>query len=467
MDRPRPKGGFYIGVTCPGCGGDLELEENFFVLTCRFCGSVLRVQKPKVPAAYLVKSSKTISEIRFAADRYLKEKGLALLKASDEIEPLLFPYWKIDAVILKVRNKVVERYGYTEENSEQEVKYEQKLTDISLSPYSVTVSASQDKDRLPYTLGMRTDYIRLEPFSEENIPEDFTVIPVTRPESEALQDIEKGAERLTNINPASFGKNRTRLFHPVAAIVYFPFYSIRGQVSGKQREIIVDGLTGRVAALRDMDDDSTAVTPTVPSQTEFGRLTVSLHRCATCGVDLPARQSYLYVCHNCHEITSLEDNPHLLQGIKATVGYDQSPDKLIPFWVFKMSEGQAPILKTLFGGIYASEFLVVPGFRVKNFEAFFRLAQRMSTASVKFEFIPAEGFQARFEPVTLSLTEAMTLADIVIYRAETGRRGGTETGMMTFMPSEISLVYLPFHPENYFYVDSVIGAITFEKTLVG
>ena len=148
-------------------------SSDFFVLTCTHCGSALRVQKPKVPAAYLIKSSKTISEIRFAADRYLKEKGLPLLKASDEIEPLLFPYWKIDAVILKVHNKVIERYDYTEEYSEQEIKYEQKLTDISLSPYSVTVSASQDNDRLPYTLGMRTDYIRLEPFSEENIPEDF------------------------------------------------------------------------------------------------------------------------------------------------------------------------------------------------------------------------------------------------------------------------------------------------------
>ena len=29
MARPKPKGGFFIGVTCPGCGGDLELQATF------------------------------------------------------------------------------------------------------------------------------------------------------------------------------------------------------------------------------------------------------------------------------------------------------------------------------------------------------------------------------------------------------------------------------------------------------
>ena len=29
------------------------------------------------------------------------------------------------------------------------------------------------------------------------------------------------------------------------------------------------------------------------------------------------------------------------------------------------------------------------------------------------------------------------------------------------------LFYAPFHPESYFYVDSVMGAVTFEKNLIG
>jgi hypothetical protein len=33
-------------------------------------------------------------------------------------------------------------------------------------------------------------------------------------------------------------------------------------------------------------------------------------------------------------------------------------------------------------------------------------------------------------------------------------------------PSDIGLVYLPFRPENYFYIDSILNSVTFEKKLV-
>ena len=49
------KGGYSIGVTCPGCGGKLKLDQDFFVLPCKHCGSVLRVQMPEVPPAFMVK----------------------------------------------------------------------------------------------------------------------------------------------------------------------------------------------------------------------------------------------------------------------------------------------------------------------------------------------------------------------------------------------------------------------------
>ncbi|MEE8577598.1 MAG: hypothetical protein V3T31_10120, partial [candidate division Zixibacteria bacterium] len=48
------KSGFYIEVTCPGCGGTLDLDTDFFVLECTHCGSVHRVVMPEAPAAYMI-----------------------------------------------------------------------------------------------------------------------------------------------------------------------------------------------------------------------------------------------------------------------------------------------------------------------------------------------------------------------------------------------------------------------------
>ena len=85
MTTTRNKSGFYIGVTCPGCGGELEIESNFFTLTCEYCGSVLRIKMPDTPPAYLIKGRLDKREIRFGIDRYLKKQNLPLTDANLQI----------------------------------------------------------------------------------------------------------------------------------------------------------------------------------------------------------------------------------------------------------------------------------------------------------------------------------------------------------------------------------------------
>jgi hypothetical protein len=120
-----------------------------------------------------------------------------------------------------------------------------------------------------------------------------------------------------------------------------------------------------------------------------------------------------------------------------------------------------------FGGLLRSDRLVVPAFRTGNFAAMFRLAKRMSTALPRLRLTAVESFDRRCRPVNLGLAEARLLAGIITYRAELDRLAGTLAQHSEVQVTGADLMFAPFHPESYFYVDSIMGAVTFEKNLVG
>lgn len=405
--------------------------------------------------------------MRFLADRFLKKRSLPLTESGVEIKRIYQPYWKIDAVLLKVRNRIQERYVYTDEYSEkEEIKYEQKISDINLAPYTVTVSAAADKAEIPFTIGLRAEYMRMEPFARDNIPDGFECLPVIRPYNQALADVEKGTAGLSNINQAAFGKNITRLFHPRGAVVYFPYFILESDSPQGLRQIVIDGVSGSITSFNQKYEAIEETPDEVPSILDFGRLTVEFHRCPNCGCDLSGKQSYVYICENCHYLIMLESHPMLGNEINAVVGGGHQNDRLFPFWSMKMPDRDTRIIKNLFGGIFDSNRLILPAFKAANFEAIFRLCRRMSSASPKMDYAPVDGFDSCFEPVTLSLEEALTMAEIIIYRATTGRADMASVPEAEFHPEAIEILYAPFHAQSYFYVDSVLGAVTFEKNLM-
>ncbi len=203
------------------------------------------------------------------------------------------------------------------------------------------------------------------------------------------------------------------------------------------------------------------------AQIEFSKLGVEFHRCNNCGIDLPTEQAYVYICHNCHQLIQLERHPLLKSEITAVMPLTPSKDeRYFPFWKLQLPEGSARKLQILFGGIYQSDFLVVPAFTSANFEAMYRLAKRISAASAKINAKPIEDFEDNYAAVTVGPSEALAMAEIIIYREKLSKNNSTVFQRNEFSPSDISLFFAPFHPENYFYVDSVMNAVTFEKTAV-
>jgi len=485
MNR-QPKGGFYIGVTCPACGGKLELQEDFFVLICSHCGSVLRVVMPDTPPAYIIETKKQKREIRFRVDRHLKESGRPLTQSDFTLESIYYPYWKVDAIRLKTppihQNKVESRHvvnmlttqldytgvtqvgraigSFLNESSENSGVDTDDLT-VNLVPYRSNQTAGPYIDGVPYSIGMRTDYMRLSPYRQENIDEAFEYIPVTKSWDDVLAQV-RGGKRPKGVEFANAdylpGAN---IIQPRGSVVYFPYFFCR---SGG-RQYIVDGLNARVVHESEIREDDLPEQP--DPQLKFGELDVILHRCPNCGVDLPSTQSRVYICKNCQTVVSLDKDSFLEQGIFSSGQQQNSPDPMFPFWVFKLNRKTVQkIAKTATVGP-APDKLVVPAFRIANFKVMRRLTQRMTAAFSRFPSEAVEVFDKTFHPVDISLPEAITLAEICLFCEKVGRNPELRPDQVKINPAEVQLFYASFHAENYFYVDSAINTVTFARNAVG
>lgn len=465
MIQQTSKRGFNIAVGCPACGGELELESDFLVTTCKHCGSILRISMPLIPPAYIVKSKLAPREVRFQVDRYLKSNGLPLTGSETEIKGFYYPYWKIDAVLLRVRNWVEKRY-VSSEDGETETTFEERKVETTLSPYSITTAARAAIAGIPDNIGERPEYVKLLPFWEENVQTDFVAAEVQTTWSDALRSAIANIEILNHAAAADYGVNRSALFRPICSLVYFPYFLFQSQLDGRARDFTVDAITGRIIAQL---DDYSGIIESLLSQSgaqEFGKLGVELHRCGNCGEGLPDNKSYAYICNNCGRLTMLEEHRALRKEIAEATFEATRNDRLFPFWSFQIPNQDAAEFRRGFGGINNSDRLVVPAFRIPNFEAMYRLCKRMSPAISKFGFSAVQSFDNRYVPANVGVTEALALARAALIRDEASRGVRGQIEIKEFASDDIALVYAPFHPESYFYVDSALGAVTFEKTLV-
>jgi hypothetical protein len=460
------KAGFFIGVTCPGCGGQLELEDNFFVLVCGHCGSNLKVIMPEKPAAFMVTPKISPREIRFAIDRFLKENDRKLTGSELLIKSLLYPYWKIDGVMLKIRTSVEKKviYGESDSYRDRGVESETLRTDTSLLPSVLTFAAGPEFEGIPASLGMRTEYITIVPFSDDRIDDDFSALPVTVRLDHAKERAIQAIDKLTNLATVSAGPNKSELLNPAGSIVYFPYIAVE-TYSPSYYRFLLDGLTGRVAHFSEQPaphtgDDQPEITE------EFGALTVDFHRCVECGEDLPAGRSYVNICDNCSTINRYDPVTAPDCVVEWADGSYESEDGLFPFWAFTLPEVEGEAVRRVFGGIYKSNQLVIPAFAIPSFEAMFRLSKRMSSALAKIPSEQVDSFSGRFLPVSLPHSTARLLAEVIVYRDMAQRDHRTSFDKVNLHPTGVRLIYVPFHPEHYFYVDSVLNAVTFEKTLV-
>jgi len=463
----RKKAGFFIGVTCPGCGGKLDLDDDFIVLVCDHCDSVLRVHLPDSPPAYMVSTRAERREIRFRLDRFLKERDLPLSDSSLQLKNYYYPYWKVDGILLKLRNKIYEKQiGVDTEYSRAEIVKQEKR-EISLSPYTVTSAAGMTIQGLPMSLGMRADYLKVIPYAQENIPDDCTSLPITKSWADMIEDVNRSVGHMASLSVAKFGKNLTELYRPIGSIVYFPFAVAESYSEDQYQRFVIDGITGNPVEHASKPPPLDNQSAERPVSIKFGQLDISFHRCEVCGGDLPPERSYVNICRNCQNVNFYEGRRFEFDGLYMA-DHDVGPnEEYYGFWTYKIPGEQAEEIRRLFGGIFKSDWLAVPAFRMNHFEAMYRLTKRMSSAIPEIDLCEVQANNARFRDVTVGEEEARLNAQVAIQRRRlTQGTHNLDRLKIDFDNVPKRLIFVPFRQQSYFCVDTVLGAVTFEKTAV-
>ncbi|MDF1544403.1 MAG: hypothetical protein P1R58_04800 [bacterium] len=512
MTTVSQKSGFFVSVTCPGCGAGLTIDTDFFVLTCDYCDSVIRIKMPDLPPAWLIQAKTKKREIRFSIDRHLKELDRPLTDSSLQYKRIYYPYWKVDAFLMKVRNRIEERLVQVASEDSPEVVSQSDKTDIGISPYSVTIASGPRLPGVPESLGVRSQTIEALPFTVENQQNEFDALEIDRPWSEIKTRIVYAVLSLGDFDSPAFGRNRTDMLYPDYSVIYFPYYLVDTFSGSDYLRFVVDGLSSRVLHCYDpMNQDppeegthaarylsraaanldvsfekgrGAAAVRTISTgkandigieglndaeeetALEFGDLCIELHRCTTCGVDLPETKSPIYICSNCHELKAIEEIKFPLEPILTCRGEITKSSQFLPFWRFQLPPEQAKRLRFIFGGMYMAESMVVPAFKGPNYDALVRLARKMSFAQTRLEFEPLEGNPKGYGQIEVSPAEGVRYMNLLAFREQLVKSGGSKVVNEEFTPVSAGIIYAPFSLENYFYVDSVLKSITFEKQLI-
>jgi DNA-directed RNA polymerase subunit RPC12/RpoP len=462
----KAKRGFYIAASCPACGAELELESDFLTTSCSSCNSVLRILTPATPPAYVVGAKVFDKDVRFHIDHHLKGNAEPLTDSLDRVRKVYFPYWKIDAILLRLRHRKETRINYDEETN-TETSTDQRKVETMLSPYDITIAAGGLPEIIPCSLGERTEYVPMKPYSEEHLQSGFESLNIEIPWQDAITSANRAVGQLNHVSADEFGVNISLLLRPVLSLINFPYFLAEVNMRGKQRSYVLDGLTGRIVYdCNDSISDQLHIADHQQSA-ELGRLGVELHRCSNCGEQLPDTRSYVYVCRNCQQLTVLEDCPQLNCRILSVQGSANADDQYVPFWIFRLPAEQTNVFRIRFGGSENVGAICVPAFRIKNFEAMYRLTRRISGAVSKLSMRESRELKENYLPVAVGITEAGALAHVALMREVVGKSQELPRTLADLLFEEVSLFFAPFHPESYFLVDSCLGAVTFEKSLAG
>ncbi len=469
----------------------------------------MRLVLPETPPAFIITHKIDRRQARFKVDRFLKSKGLPLTGSPIYFKNIFYPYWQVESLLLRCRNKRERVVTSIDPDSGRETAVYRKKRRIFLSQYSTTIAAGSYFEGVPDSIGMRGQYLKLKPFSNSKVTDEVDVLKVVRNSTEILSTIELSLRQMNSIRSADFGRNLTKMFNPGSRLLYFPFTILEDYEGDGFKRYLLDGLSGRVLLSPDSlnaaavgkavqksslssvlsialsgESETEAEKSIVPllagkgirysesdnfeteaPQIEFGELQVELHRCHNCGENLPSQQSCIYICRNCQQLTCLEKKIKVLPKILKAETTDKEAE-MFPFWSIPVSGKASDVLKKSLGAGSDFRNFTVPAFKITNLEAMYRLCKRALVSTDSFELEPVENLDNSFRGVDISPSEAFVLANAVYYRhwLEKFRKLPTEEISMNLR--EIRLCYLPFKAENYFYVDSILKSITFEKSII-
>jgi len=232
------------GITCPSCGGALDLREGLKAFNCKYCGTLLITKGESGAIKYYVPKKISRDDAINKARQWLgsglaKAKGLQQNSKIDEAFLTYIPYWRVRAdvvgwvfgVEIKSSNS-----GTTRENKEIKIQ----------RTYDSTFPACDVAELGVRKINLQGDEIF--PVNFEDLQQQGMVFNIISSEEEIVSNA-KGyflddSRKSALLSEVTF--EHMDLVRNDVNVVYYPLWVIRYVFANRTYQVVVDGEDGTI-----------------------------------------------------------------------------------------------------------------------------------------------------------------------------------------------------------------------------
>ncbi|HEY5535283.1 MAG TPA: hypothetical protein VIL99_10165 [Ignavibacteria bacterium] len=232
------------GITCPSCGGELDLKEGMRAFNCKFCGTLLMTKGESGTRKYYVPKSVKRENAIANAFHWLgsglsKAKGLKANSKIDEAFLIYIPFWRVKADV------VGWVFGQEKHTSGNSTTYEDKEVKIQ-SSFDRTYPACDIAELGVKKVNLEGDEIL--PVDFEKLQQEGMMFNIVSSEKEiydeSLSLFTGQARKEASLDSISF--EHYDLVRQNVGIVYYPLWVIRYVYQNRTYQIVVDGQDGTI-----------------------------------------------------------------------------------------------------------------------------------------------------------------------------------------------------------------------------
>jgi len=230
-----------LGLTCPSCGGSVELAEGSRLARCQACASALLVRGERGAPRFYVPLQRTREQIQGLVrqwwDGFDKARDLQRNAQVRELFAVYAPFWRAEAHVLGIV------LGDEKKGSGKNERWEPVERRVNRR-YELTLPACELGELGVHSVDLQGDAVR--PFELEEVQrQGMTFGVLSTPQkvaSEAAQRFPEMALREAGVDRVRF--SRIQVLSPRIDIVYYPLWVLRYQYRGRLYQVTGDGESG-------------------------------------------------------------------------------------------------------------------------------------------------------------------------------------------------------------------------------
>jgi ribosomal protein L37AE/L43A len=457
-------------MSCPQCGGEVDLNEDASVFRCRYCDSTLKPVGRNEVESFLFLPKGSVLQVGKAIVKTLSKQGRHVRVTDGQI--LYAPYWR-------VRGQVFQWvFGRKYETSQAGVTSFDDFKRSRTSPYHRTFPAFNSAKWQVISLGLRVQVVKMYPYNRERMGPDAVVLRQEVPFDEAVKRaLQVPTQTLTGPRER-IEVLKTHLIGGTYSLIYFPFHCLRVTEGDRERLVMIDGLSHKVLEAQASIPEVNRETRDFPIPSRpMGFIPF---KCPNCGWDFPYRPfSRIHLCRTCGK--AWEERGGKYQEVSFTVasgkGEVRASDPYLPFWKLTLvieAKGRTyGDLKAFFEllpqtRIQPPETLAdrpilfyVPAFRVRNPVAVERFAGRLTRTQpvIPESAPPTELPSVKAADVWLPVKETVEMAEVILLGMVPKRARRT---LAVLKEAELrlkryGLMWVRFREEGIFLRETVTG----------